>query len=799
MDGKPRSIRGRVLNPPGGWISRWSARLLVGSAVVCLGGAQQQSPSPSTAAVQAVVDRYCLACHNERLKTAGLAFTNSAAAPGENPDVWERVVRKLRHRQMPPAGLPRPEERTYDAVVSSLAAALDRVAAAKPNPGRTDTFRRLNRTEYRNAVRDLLAVEVEVSSLLPPDETSHGFDNITVGELSPTLLEKYLSAAQKISRRAIGSPVRSPSGETILLPPDLTQEDHFDGLPFGTRGGSVIRYAFPLDGEYEIHLRLSRDRDERVEGLNEPHTLELMLDGERIRLFTVKPPGRDQPHHLVDQDLKVRIPVKAGPHDLAAAFLKKTSALLETERQPYLAHFNADRHPRVQPALYSISITGPYGASGAGDTPSRRRIFVCYPASPPEEEACAGRILSTLLRRAYRRPVTREDLQVPLKFYSEARAAQGFEAGVETALRAILVNPQFLFRIERDPPGIAPHTAYRLTDVELASRLSFFLWSSLPDDELLDAAIRGELQKPAALQRQVRRMLADARSEALVASFAAQWLYLRNLESTSPDPRLFPDFDDNLRQAFRRETELFFESILREDRSVLDLLRANYAFLNERLAKHYGIPHVYGSHFRRVMLGKDAVRGGLLSQGSILSVTSYATRTSPVIRGKWILTNLLGTPPPPPPPAVPELKEVNFGGKVLSMRERLALHRANSACASCHNLMDPVGFALENYDAVGRWRTEEDGTPIDAAGNLPDGTKFEGASGLQQALLSRPELFVSALTEKLLTYALGRGLEYYDAPAVREIVRHAGQNDFRFSWLIAGIAGSRPFQMRRSQ
>jgi hypothetical protein len=734
------------------------------------------------------------------LKTGSLALDKIREQnPSDNPELWEQVIRKLRHRHMPPAGVPRPDERTYEALISALVGPLDSAAAIKPNPGRTDTFRRLNRTEYRNAIRDLLDLDVDVSSLLPNDETSHGFDNVTVGELSPTLLERYLSAARKISRLAIGSPVRSAGGDTILIPPDLTQEDRLDGLPFGTRGGTARRYTFPLDAEYEIQLRLSRDRDERVEGLLEPHRLELTVDGERVQLFELKPPPRGDAHHLVDKDLKVRIPIKAGPHDLGVAFLKKTSALLETERQPYLAHFNADRHPRTQPALYSISVVGPYNAGGPGDTPSRRRIFARYPASPSEDEACAQRVLSILMRRAYRRPVDVSDLKVPLKFYKDARGEDGFEAGIEMALRAILVSPHFLFRIERDPSGIAPNTTYGLTDVELASRLSFFLWSSIPNDELLDAAIRGELKRPPVLERQVRRMLADTRSETLVANFAAQWLYLRNLESSNPDPRLFPDFDDNLRQAFRRETELLFESILREDRNVVDLLRANYTFVNERLAKHYGIPHVYGSRFRRVMLSEDSARGGLLSQGSMLTVTSYATRTSPVKRGEWILANILGTPPPPPPPEVPPLKERGGDGKVLTMRERMAAHRANPACASCHNLMDPVGFALENYDAVGRWRTEAEGAPVDAAGKLPDGTRFEGAQGLQRALLNRPELFVNTVTEKLLTYALGRGVEYYDAPAIRKIVRDASRNDFRFSALVLGIVNSAPFQMRRSQ
>ncbi len=765
------------------WVVVWS---VVGGS---LGVGRAQQPS--------AIKQYCTGCHNQSAKIGGLALDTIAAENvTQHPEVWEKVVRKLRARYMPPAGLPRPDERTYDALVASLETSLD---SAKPNPGRTDTFRRLNRTEYQNVIRDLLAVEVDVTALLPSDESSHGFDNVTVGDLSPTLLERYLSAAQRISRLAIGSPPRSPGGDTIQLPPDLTQEEHFDKLPLGTRGGTVVPYTFPLDAEYEIVLRLARDRNEHIEGLREAHEVEFMLDGERVGLFTVTPPPAGQDHSLADQHLRLRVPVKAGPHVIGVAFPKKPSALLETERQPYQAHFNMDRHPRITPAVYSININGPYEAKGPGETPSRRRIFVRRPAQAGEEEGCASQILTTLMRRAYRRPVTAGDLEVPLKFYREARKDGGFEAGIEMALRAVLVSPEFLFRVEQDPAGVAPQTAYRISDLELASRLSFFLWSSIPDDELLDAAIGGKLHTPAVLEQQARRLLADARARVLVSNFAEQWLYLRNLASTTPDMRLFPDFDDNLRQAFRQETELFFESLLREDRSVLDLLRANYTFVNQRLAKHYGIPNVYGSRFRRITFGSGSERGGLLRQGSVLTVTSYATRTSPVIRGKWILTNILGEAPPPPLPAVPALKENSGLGKTLSMRERMAEHRANPACSGCHQLMDPVGFSLENYDAVGRWRTAEESKPIDASGGLPDGSKFEGVAGLQKALLGRPELFVTTVTEKLLTYSLGRGVEYYDAPAVRKVVREARAQDYRFSSLILGIVNSAPFQMRRSQ
>ncbi len=749
---------------------------------------------------RATVNRYCAACHGGEQKAGGLTFDSIIADDvAQHTETWEKVVRKMRARMMPPPGLPRPDERTYNTLIASLETSLNNAAAAHPNPGRTDTFRRLNRTEYHNAIRDLLAVDLDVSSLLPNDESSHGFDNVTVGDLPPMLLERYLSAAQKISRLAVGSPLRSPGGDTINLPPDLTQEEHFEDLPYGTRGGTVLRYTFPLNAEYDFVLRLQRDRNEHVEGLHDVHEVELMLDGQRLKLFTVKPPDKGQDHHLVDKDLNIRIAVKAGPHTVAIAFPKKPSLLLETERQPYQAHFNMDRHPRITPALYSVSITGPYQAQGPGDTPSRRRLFVCHPGEPSAEDDCARQILSALTRRAYRRPITGEDLRAPMNFYREARVSEGFESGIEMALRAVLVSPEFLFRIEHDPAGAAPGTAYQVNDVELATRLSFFLWSSIPDDSLLDAAIHGNLRKPAILREQVSRMLTDPRSESMVNNFAEQWLYLRNLASITPDMRTFPDFDDNLRQAFRRETELFFESVMREDRSVLDFLRANYTFVNERLARHYGIPNVYGSHFRRISFGEDSVRGGLLRQGSILTVTSYATRTSPVIRGKWILANVLGVPPPPPPATVPALKENTRIDGALTMREMLAQHRANPACAGCHKLMDPVGFSLENYDAVGRWRTMADGKPIDASGGLPDGSTFQGVAGLQKALLGRPELFVTTFSEKLLTYALGRGVESYDAPAIRNIVRGAQEQDFRFSSIIQGIVTSTPFQMRRSQ
>ncbi|HZO85802.1 MAG TPA: DUF1592 domain-containing protein [Verrucomicrobiae bacterium] len=730
--------------------------------------------------VESVVSQYCAGCHNNEKRKGELDLESIASEDiTRHPQVWEKAVRRLRARQMPPADRKQPDEKGYTAVLARLETALDSVPA---NPGRTETFRRLTRTEYQNAIRDLLALEIDATALLPKDEEGHGFDNVNVGTLSPVLLNRYISAAEKVSALAMGA-VRRVGGDTFRVRADVTQEEHVEGLPQGTRGGILINYQFPQDAEYEFQIRLARDRNEHVEGLRETHQLELLLDGEPVKSFTVQPAKGDN-HEAVDRHLKVRIPAKAGPHKVGFTFVKNPSELLETRRQPYNAHFNMHRHPRLGPAIYQVSINGPYDAKGPGDTPSRRRIF-----GSQGKKADAEQILSALMRRAYRRPVTKEDLVRPMEFF---RAEKDFETGIQNALSAILVSPKFLFRVEQDRPG---KSIYRISDVELASRLSFFLWSSIPDDELLDVAERGELSKPDVLEKQVRRMLADSRSAALVNNFSGQWLHLRNLESFTPDLRLFPDFDDNLRQAFREETELFVEDVLRKDHGVLDLLKADYTFLNERLAKHYGVPHVYGSRFRRVSTASE--RGGLLRHGSVLAVTSYATRTSPVLRGKWVLANLLGTPPPPPLPDVPALRD-NTVAANLSVRERLAEHRANAACATCHDMIDPVGFALENFDAVGRWRTTEEGKAVDASGGLPDGRKFGSVSGLEEGLLNRPEIFVGTFTEKLLTFALGRGVEYYDGPAIRKIVREAQGADYRFSSIIVGITKSTPFTMRKS-
>lgn len=745
---------------------------------------------------QLLVNKYCISCHNADETEGGmnLEIVQSDEITG-NPELWENVITRLQSRQMPPPDRKRPSEDTYQAMVSHLSETLDLTAKKHPNPGRVDTFRRMNRTEYRNAIRDLLGLEIDAINLLPHDEESHGFDNITVGNLSPSLLDRYISAAQKISRLAVGAPRDQPQGHTIRIPPEVTQEKHVEGLPIGTRGGTLLPYTFPQDGEYEIEVSLARDRNEHVEGLKEAHEMEILLDKAIVERFTVAPSKERRDHSMLDKHLKARTFVTAGPHNLGVTFIKFPYSLVENKRQPFEAHFNFHRHPRLSPAVYQISITGPFNGQGAVDTPSRKKIFIKQPKTKREEEPVAREILMALMQRAYRRPATKQDLKQPSAFYREAAKEDGFEAGIEAAITSILVNPEFIFRIEREPKRSNPGQAYEISDLELASRISFFLWSSIPDEELLEEAMAGNLRKSRVLEKQVLRMLADEKSISLVNNFASQWLHLRNLDSVTPDLRLFPDFDDNLRQAFRKETELFFEDVLREDGNVLGLLKSDYTYLNERLAHHYGIPNVFGSRFRRVELEPKFHRGGILRHGSILTVTSYATRTSPVIRGNWVLENIMGTPAKPPLPDVPALDE-NKVNASLPMRQRLEQHRANPACASCHNLMDPPGFALENFDAIGRWREYEYGLPVDASGGLPDGNTFVGIANLEDGLLKRPELFVRTLSEKLLTFGLGRGVEVYDAPAVRKIVKYAEENDYRFSSIILGIVNSVPFQMR---
>ena len=784
-------------------------------------GAPEQ-PGPANAWQRDLLDRYCVTCHNGRMRTAGLALDeHDVAAVAAAPAVWETVVRKLQAGAMPPLPRPRPDAATYDRFIAWLETELDRAAAANPDPGRTEAFHRLNRTEYHHAVRDLLDLEIDVAELLPADGASYGFDNIAgVLGVSPTLLERYLAAARKISRVAVGRPAPSATAEVFRLASDLPQDDWVSGMPFGTRGGGAFRHTFPEDAEYVFEVRLARSAGDNLAVFEVPHTLEVSLDGALARTFTAGgPPPADAPRDSdefrawrdrqrnIDGDWEFRLPVQAGPHELRVTFVRRTAAYTETLRQPYLRPYTSitGGDTRVQPYLGSLTVTGPFAASGGPpveDTPSRRRIFVCRPAdgaAEAEETACAHRILSSLARRAYRRPVTSADLDVLLGFFDEGDREGGFDAGIEMALRWLLASPEFVLRVERDPAGVAAGASYAISDLELASRLSFFLWSSIPDDELLDLAAAGRLRDPAELERQTRRMLADERSRALVTSFASQWLYLRNVPAVVPDEDRFPDVGEGLRQAMRRETELFVDSVFREDRNVLDLLTADYTFVNERLARHYGMPRIYGSHFRRVPVAQEA-RRGLLGHASILAVTSYPNRTSPVLRGKWVLENLLGTPPALPPPDVPALEETTAGGQALSMREATERHRANPVCASCHRLMDPPGFALEQFDAVGRFRTRTAAnTPIDASGELPDGTRFDGAAGLRAALAGRPERFVGTLTEKLMTYALGRGLEHYDAPAVRAVTRGAAENDYRFSSLIVGIVKSAPFRMRRAE
>ena len=822
--------------------------------------AHQTAPPATLAATpqRALLDRYCVTCHNERRRTGGLALDAlDVSRVGEAPDVWERVVLKLRGGMMPPAGRPRPAPAEYEGFRSWLESQLDRAAESRLDPGRVPTHR-LNRAEYANAVRDLLALEIDGAALLPADDVGHGFDNLAgTLALSPALMERYLSAARRISRLAVGDPTIGPgfTSKTYVVPINMAQNDRMsEDLPFGSRAGLAVRHRFPLDGEYVITIRLQRSVYEYIVNLDESHELDVRIDGRRVARFRVggDAPGRPAPLSFsgtfvaaggrgypsqawddyrtgADENLTVRVMVGAGTRVVGASFTGK-SWEHEGVLQPPLREYGAtvtettDTSSRPEgPGVGSVAIDGPYGASGPGETASRARIFVCRPGdagpetdprgpSPSQtevsrpgvdgldEEACARMILARLARRAYRRPVADDDLAPLVAFYRTGRAAGGFEAGIRMAIERLLIDPEFLFRIERDPDGLAPGAPYRLADLELASRLSFFLWSSIPDDELLAVAAEGRLSDPAELERQVRRMLADPRAAALVENFAGQWLALRSVDGLAPDPNLFPEFDENLREALRRETDLFLQSQLREDRSVVDLLRADYTFLNERLARHYGVPGVAGNHFRRVTL-PDGRRAGLLGHGSVLAVTSYGNRTSPVLRAKWLLENVLGTPPSPPPPDIPPLPESGAeAGEPRTVRERLARHRRNAACAICHAPMDPLGFALENFDALGGWRTMDAGVPIDASAVLADGTtRFEGPAGLRDVLLDRSAQFVETVTEKLLTYALGRGIEHYDRPVIRAIARGAAADDYRWSSLILGIARSTPFRMRRTE
>ena len=780
-------------------------------------GVQAASSSAATLAPsdqRALLDQYCVTCHNTRLKTAGLELDESDVAHiGADAETWEKVVRQLRSGAMPPPGRRRPDAPALDGFVTWLEAELDREAAARPNPGRPADHR-LNQFEYGNAIRDLLALEIDPRSLLPADESDHGFDNIAeVLSISPTLLERYLVAARKISRLAIGDPTIGPTIETFNLSRGLRQDERMsEGLPNGTRGGALIRHYFPLDGDYVVKIRLGRNyTNSQIRAIRTRDEIDVLLDGAPITRFRIggeciesedpKCVGsgiyRTSPYMLTADDaLQVRFFATAGMHALGVAFLKK-SVLTEGPGPALLPpRHTSSTYTAPRMDIDYVRLEGPFDATGPGETASRRRILVCQPTGADDEEPCARTILETMARRAYRRPVTDADVETLLRFYRSARREGTFEQGIQEGLARLLVSPEFLFRIERDPANMQADATYAVNDLDLASRLSFFLWSSIPDDELLDLAVRGELGDPAVLDAQVRRMLADPRATALVTNFGAQWLHIRNLQAVDPDASAFPDFDDNLRMAFQRETELFLESQLRDDRPLAELLTADYTFVNERLARFYGIRNVYGAHFRRVPM-RDAHRAGLLGHASILTVTSYATRTSPVVRGKYLLDNILGAPPPPPPANVPPLEESDAAGQPLaSMRDRMAAHRKNPACASCHLRMDPLGFALENFDAIGRWRTTDGTSAIDASGTLPDGTTFDGPAEFREALLLRREEFVRTFTEKLLMYALGRAVQYYDMPAVRTIMRDAAADDYRWSSVILGIVKSSPFRMR---
>ena len=789
-------------------LSGWSAKLYFALACsivfVAMAPLVQADESIDTQLIQSFLTNNCLDCHsgskpNGEFSVEKLELQQPSNTPTPwDSKPWERILRRLRAGQMPPPDASRPTQSELDAATKGIDKWLANASLFHPFAGRPDSLRRLTRTEYQNVIRDLLALEIDATALLPKDESSHGFDNITVGELSPTLLNRYLTSAQTISRIALGGVGIGPMGINVRVPADRTQETHVDGLPLGTRGGVLIEHTFPRDGTYEFQLRLTRDRDEKVEGLTREHALDVLIDREPKHRFAIKPPPNPEDFTLVDAYLKIRLELTAGQHSVGVAFANSGSSLIETKRQPFDVAYNRHRHPRINPALFELAIVGPFDSKSSGNSQSRQMIYGDDSIDQANPTASAKRVLRRLARLAFRRPVVDQDLESAVWFFEEAFRAGGFDAGMEAALTSLLVNPNFLFRIESQPNNITSNLPYSVTDLELASRLSFFLWSSNPDDRLLTLAENGTLRQPNILNAEIDRMLKDSRSNSLVTNFASQWLYLRNLDSITPDLRLYPDFDDNLRQAFRRETELHFQDIIANDRNVLGLIRSNFTFLNQRLAKHYGIPHVLGSHFRKVELSPSSERGGILRHGSILTVTSYATRTSPTIRGNWILQNIIGTPPPPPPPNIPALKDKqDTAGK--SLRERLAMHRSDAACASCHNLMDPVGFSLDNYDAVGRWRQFDDGQPLDTAGVMPDGSRVHDVTSLEDSLLNRPNVFVGTMTEKLLTFALGRGVEYRDGPAIREIVEFAEERDFRFSAIVKGIVMSKPFLMRDAE
>ena len=747
---------------------------------------------PGRAATADLLAGYCVDCHNPIDLTGGLAIDPvRLAVVGAHAEHFEKIVRKLRAESMPPED-PRPDATAYATAAAYIESALDDAAATAPTVGAVPAFRRLTRTEYRNAVRDLLGIEhmpseLDFELLLPADNASSGFDNLAdTLFVSPATMERYLAAALKISRVAVGDPAMGALVNTHITPVRQPQDRRNEALPFGTRGGLQIDGYFPLDGEYEFKVE--------TDGAGaDVHQLEISIDGERKAVTNVsRRPGVPAADDAPNNQGAFRFAVPAGPRSVSVAFVERSEALSEAPLRP------PGRNRGALPSVVSVTMTGPFNATGPGDTPSRRRLFVCRPSSAQQESGCADRVLTTLLRRAYRRNVTADDLRRVRQFYDAGRAERDFDLGIQRALERVLVSPQFLFRIEQDPAGAAPGSVHLVGDFELASRLSFFLWSSMPDDELLDAAAAGTLRQPDVLRRQVTRMLADPRSRSLVTNFAAQWLFLRDVETKEADVYLFREFDEGVRAAFVRETELFLDSILRANRSVLELLTADYTFLNEPLARHYGIPQITGSHFRRVTLPKGSPRRGLLGHGSILSITSYSTRTSAVLRGKYVLENLLASPPPPPPADVPSLN-TERSGKPLSMKEAMQLHRANPACAGCHATMDPIGFALEHFDALGRYRAEENGRPLEVTSALPDGTVVDGVEGVRQLVLRDPALFVEALTGKLLMYALTRNVQHYDQPTIRVIARESSRQNHTFASLVLGVVNSIPFQSRMAQ
>ena len=784
--------------------------------------ATASTDNQSAASRRALLDKYCVSCHSEKLKTGDLVLEKiDAANVGAGAEVWERVIRKLHSGAMPPAGMPRPDKATFDAFVTSLETTLDRAASAAPNPGRLVPHR-LNRVEYTNAIRDLLDLRIDGEALLPADDAGFGFDNIgDVLSISPGLLERYLIAAQKISRLAVGDPTVPVSIEQYRVPYlSLRQEDRMsEELPFGSRGGLSVHHTFPVDGDYIIKVRLQRNAlslGAALRGLQVRSLIDVRVDGQRVQMFTVgkeaqrgtSPTEGSNGNNAADMErtgdgsLDVRLAVKAGPRTIGIAFQQANWEFegLGPSRLPVGSYgFTAGKaigdgdYGKVETGLDKIEIVGPLNATRPTDTPARRRVFVCHPENVKAEDACARRIVTTLARRAYRRPATEAEVKTLVEFYTSGRSHGDFDTGIQWAIKRLLTDPDFLVRSESQPATAAP--IYRVTDLELASRLSFFLWSSIPDDQLLDLATRGKLSSPVVLEQQVRRMLADARAQAMLTNFFGQWLWVRNMAKLRPDRFQFPDFDENLRQAFQRETELFLESQVREDHPVTDILTANYTFVNERLAQYYGIPNVQGNHFRRVTLEGQA-RAGILGQGSVLTVTSYANRTSPVVRGKWVLENLLNTPPPVPPANVPPFPD-GEGTASASVREKMEQHRKNPVCAACHARLDPLGFALENFDAVGRWRETDAGKAVDASGKFPDGTPFNGPAEFRKGLLTHRDAFIATVTEKLLTYALGRGVEYYDMPAVRKISKDMAGKNYRWSSLILGIVNSTPFQMRK--